>query len=113
MDEKELLSILSSNIKEYRQRKKWSQSAFAEKADISINFLSDIETGKKWPSIQTMIKFANAFNIDVYELLKPENILPDKSSHVIEKYTKEILAIINKSVGNIENKYITQIKRRT
>jgi len=110
MNEKELLGIVSSNIRQYRLRGKWSQSAFSEKTGISINFLSDIENEKKWPSIQTMIKFAKAFNIDVYELLKPENILPDKSSQVIAKYTKEILATINKSVENIETKYMAQMK---
>jgi hypothetical protein len=59
-----------------------------------------------------MIKFARAFNLEVYELLKPEGILPDNSSHVIAKYTKEILAAINKSVENIETKYMAQMKPR-
>ena len=110
MNNKELLGIVSSNIRQYRLRGKWSQSAFAEKTDVSINFLSDIENGKKWPSINTMIKFAKAFNLGVYELFKPENILPDNSSQVIAKYTKEILAIINKSVEDVENKYISKMK---
>ena len=112
MDNKELLGIVSSNIRQYRLRGKWSQSAFAEKTDVSINFLSDIENGKKWPSMQTMIKFANAFNLEVYELLKPEGTLPDNSGHVIKKFTKEILATINKSVENIETKYMAQMKSR-
>jgi len=110
MNNKELLGIVSSNIRQYRLRGKWSQSSFAEKTDVSINFLSDIENGKKWPSINTMIKFAKAFNLEVYELFKPENMLPDNPSHVIAKYTKEILAAVNKSVGNIETKYIAQMK---
>ena len=112
MNEKELLCTVSSNIRQYRLGSKWSQAVFAEKTGISINFLSDIENGKKWPSIQTMVKFAKAFNIEVYELLKPGNILPDDSSQVIARYTKEIMATINKSVENIETKYIAQMKRR-
>jgi hypothetical protein len=59
-----------------------------------------------------MIKFAKAFNIEVYELLKPEGMLPDNSSQVIVKYTKEILAIINRSVENAETKYIAQLNRQ-
>jgi len=113
MDNKELLGVVSSNIRQYRLHCKWSQSAFAEKTNISINFLSDIENGKKWPSMQTMIKFAKAFNLEVYELLKPEGVLPDNSSHVLAKYTKEILTTINKSVENIETKYMGQMKHRT
>jgi len=113
MKDNELLGILSSNIRQYRLIGKFSQSALAEKADVSINFLSDIENGKKWPSIQTMSKLAKVFNIEVYELLKPSSILPDNSSQVIAKYTKELLAAINKSVDNVESKYMAQIKRRT
>jgi transcriptional regulator with XRE-family HTH domain len=112
MKEKELLGILSSNIKQYRRRGKWSQAALAEKIDISINFLSDIETGKKWPSPQTMIKFAKAFGIEVYELLKPESVLPDNSSQVIAKYTEEILDTINQSVETVQAKYTARMKSK-
>jgi transcriptional regulator with XRE-family HTH domain len=113
MKEKDLLGILSTNIRQYRLRGKLSQAALAEKADISINFLSDIETVKKWPSPQTMIKLAKVFNIEVYELLKPEGILPDNSGQTIAKYTEEILATINKSVGSVQNKYMAKLKRRS
>ena len=113
MKEKELLGILSSNIKQYRLRGKLSQAALSEKASISINFLSDIETGKKWPSPQTMIKLAKVFSIEVYELFKPEGVLPDTSGQVIAKYTEEVLAMINKSVENVQTKYIAKLKHRS
>ena len=112
MKEKELLGILSSNIRQYRLRGKLSQAALAEKAGISINFLSDIETGKKWPSPQTMIKLAKVFGVEVYELFKPEGILPDISDQAIARYTEEVLATINKSVENVQTKYMAKLKRR-
>jgi len=112
MKEKELLGILSSNIRDYRLRNKLSQAALAEKADISINFLSDIETGKKWPSPRTLIKLAKVFSIEVYELLKPESVLPDASGQVIAKYTEEVLAVINQSVGKVQTKYMARLKGR-
>lgn len=111
MNERELLAVVSSNVRRYRLCGRWSQAVLAEKTGISTNFLSDIETGKKWPSILTMIKFAEVFSIEVYELLKPEGLLPDNSSHVISRYTQEVLAVITKSVENVETKYISQMKR--
>jgi len=110
--EKDLLGILSSNIRQYRLRNKLSQAALAERANISINFLSDIETGKKWPSPRTLIKFANEFSIDAYELLKPEGVLPDASGQVIAKYTEDVLAVINQSVGKVQAKYAARLKGR-
>ena len=90
MTERELLKIFSSNIRLYRNRFKFSQADLAEKVNISINFLSDIETGKKWASPVTMVKFANVFNLKAYELLKPLDLLPDNYDNVIEKFTEDI-----------------------
>jgi transcriptional regulator with XRE-family HTH domain len=86
MTERELRKIFRSNILLYRTRFRWSQAELAEKINISINFLSDIERRKKWASPVTMVKFANVFNVKVYELLKPSDLLPDNYSHTIEKF---------------------------
>ena len=90
MTERELLKIFSQNIRLYRTRFKWSQAELAEKINISINFLSDIENGKKWASPITMIKFANAFNVEAYELLKPLDVLPEDYSHIVEKFAEDV-----------------------
>jgi transcriptional regulator with XRE-family HTH domain len=90
MTERKLLGILSMNIKQHRARLRWSQAELAEKVDISINFLSDIETGKKWASPNTMVKFADVFNIETYELLKPNHIVSNEAAHILEKYTEDI-----------------------
>jgi transcriptional regulator with XRE-family HTH domain len=95
MTERDLLKVFGANIKENRARLRWSQAELAEKIDISINFLSDIETGKKWASPVTMVKLADVFQIEAYELLKPIGILPDKANIVIERYTEDVFLAIN------------------
>jgi transcriptional regulator with XRE-family HTH domain len=95
MNERELLKTFGANIKHYRGLFTWSQAELAEKADISINFLSDIETGKKWASPVPMVKFADIFHIEVYELFKPDHIMPDKAGSVIQKYTGDVLTAIS------------------
>jgi len=90
MTTNELLLTLSINLKKQRNRQKWTQAELAEKANISINFLSDIETSKKWPSPATLVKLAGVFGIEVYELLKPEYVLADNFPELIEKYKEDI-----------------------
>jgi transcriptional regulator with XRE-family HTH domain len=90
MTERELLKIFSQNIKLYRTRFRWSQAELAEKINISINFLSDMENGKKWASPITMVKFANTFNVKAYELLKPLDLLPEDYNHVVEKFAEDV-----------------------
>jgi len=94
MTEKELQEIFSSNIHLFRTRLKLTQAKLANKIGVSINFLNDVERGKKWASPKTMVKFANVFNVKVYELLKPMDILPDNYSGVIEKFAEDVHASI-------------------
>ena len=110
MTEQDLRAILSKNIKRFRSYQKISQADFAEKVDISIPFLSDIENGKKWVSPITLAKIADALNIEVYELLKPETIIPDNAVNILEKYTADIQKIFGDTLDNIQNHYIQQIK---
>ena len=112
MTEKDLRAILSQNIRKLRGYRNFSQADFAEKIDISIPFLSDIENGKKWVSPTTLIKMADAFNIEAYELLKPETIIPDNVVNILEKYTADIYKIFGDALNNIQHNYIKQIKKK-
>ena len=105
MTERELLRVFSANIKHYRALFKWSQAELAEKVDISITFLSDIENGKKWASPTTIVKFADVFRVEVYEFFKPENILPDKDDSIIQKYTDDVFTAISR----IRDAYIKRL----
>jgi transcriptional regulator with XRE-family HTH domain len=71
MEERELRAVLAENIKKYRTKRGWNQLILAEKLDISANFLSEIETGKGWVSPLTLVKLANALEIEVFELFTP------------------------------------------
>jgi transcriptional regulator with XRE-family HTH domain len=110
MTERDLRAVLSQNIRRFRGYRKLSQADFAEKVDISIPFLSDIENGKKWVSPATLLKMANALSIEAYELLKPETIIPDNAVNILEKYTADIYKIFGNTLNDIQQNYIKQIK---
>jgi len=112
MTEKELRAILSQNIRRFRSYRRLSQADFAEKMDISIPFLSDIENGKKWVSPATLVKMAEALSIEAYELFRPETIIPDNAVNILEKYTADIYQIFGDSLNNIQHSYIKQIKNK-
>jgi transcriptional regulator with XRE-family HTH domain len=112
MTENSLKAIFGQNIRRFRSFRNLSQASFAEKIDISIPFLSDIENGKKWVSPASLLKIANALDIEVYELLKPETFIPDNSVNILEKYTAEIYQNFKNTLINIQNNYIRQIKNQ-
>jgi transcriptional regulator with XRE-family HTH domain len=92
-EEQALRNLLSANIKKYRHRRNWSQFSLAARIDISTNFLADIEAGNTWVSSQTLVRLAKAFEIEVYELLKPEK--PDDSGKDQEEDNR-IKALLNR-----------------
>ena len=98
MEEKELRSILSSNIKMGRMKASLSQLAFAGKIGISANYLSNIERCKAWVSPPTIVKIANALNIEPYELFKVDKITyggdVDKLQLYVEENRKAVLNLL-------------------
>jgi transcriptional regulator with XRE-family HTH domain len=111
MDEWDLRRILSVNIKKYRAYRKLSQEKLAEKLNISIPFLSDIENGKKWVSPRTLAKMADVFMVQAYELLRPEQELPDNPANIIEKYTADVYAAFGRTLEELYKNYITRVHK--
>jgi len=65
----EIQSLLIENVKRHRSRLGLTQSKLAELCDLSPNFISSVESGKKIPSIETMQKLVDALDIKPYQLL--------------------------------------------
>jgi len=115
--EQALKDILKENIKKLRQRRDLSQFALAAKLDISTNFLADIEAGNTWVSALTLYKLAKAFDIEPYELLKPEKKdLASKeqkeiaqSKKMLDSFSKDLAEVlknsVDKSVAHLKKQY--------
>ena len=109
-EEKALKDILKENIKKYRKRRDLSQFALASQIDLSTNFLADIEAGNTWVSAQTLIKLAKAFEIEPYELLKPEADSPDSAGQndIIDRFSKDLAVVVKNSV----DKTVERLKKQ-
>ena len=67
---------IGKRLKEIRKREGLSQASLAEKADLSAQYVSQIETAKKRASLESLVKMANAMHVSVDDLLygnMPEN----------------------------------------
>jgi len=110
MTEEQLRDIVRTNIKRYRSYRKWTQAEFAEKLDISINFLSDIENGKRWISPASMVKFASVLNIEPFELFKPADTPSPSVSFLFSKYNDEVTQAVSDSLKQVYNYYHSQVE---
>lgn len=55
--------ILGEKIRELREERNYTLSDLAERAGLSVSYLSEIERGAKRPSIKTLDKISNALNV--------------------------------------------------
>jgi transcriptional regulator with XRE-family HTH domain len=63
MDGQAVKAALGKNIKFLRSRWGFTQAVLAEKADISIIFLSSIERGTKYPKPDVLARIAQALEV--------------------------------------------------
>lgn len=66
----EQYNVISHNIKYYREKQKISQEKLAEKADLSISYIKQLESGKifKNLTLTTLLKLSKALNININKL---------------------------------------------
>ena len=61
---------LGDNMKRIRTKKKMSQGDIARALEVDRGYISNIENGKKNPTIATIAKIAEALKVSPNELLK-------------------------------------------
>ena len=73
MTEYELFNAYTSNIRRLRTERNMTQAKLAEEANLSDKYISYIETGRQWGSIETLLKLANALGVEPADLLRANN----------------------------------------
>lgn len=61
---------LGQNIKRLREKKGWTQEELAEKAELHISYIGQIERGLRYPSLKVLFKISDALGIKITDLFK-------------------------------------------
>ena len=105
MVERELKDTLGKNIKFFRFRKQFSQADLAEKAHISITFLSNLERGNNFPQPRTLCNLAEALDVQVWELFRGETASNEHESAIIDHLTDDFIKHVNIAMENVRKQY--------
>ena len=107
MDGQGIKATLGKNIKLVRNHRQYSQALLAEKADISITFLSNIERGLKFPNPAVLAQISDSLGVEVCELFKTSsapNIAPivvrNDSKKMLDRLSKVMTRKVNTAVNN-------------
>ena len=79
----DLLKIFAKNLKLYRDVEDISQAKLAELCGISLNYVSLIEMGRKFPGPDNIVQLAKALRVKPYHLFL--DLEEDKADPVISK----------------------------
>jgi transcriptional regulator with XRE-family HTH domain len=106
MTEKDIRKLFSLNLRRLRTRGDLSQLTLAGKANLTHNFINDIENGKKWISPKTMAKLTTALGIAPHELFLPDSKLNQEDSERLSNYIDDLSDSLIKSVADLKTKYL-------
>lgn len=80
----DIKKLLGQRIKEIRKKRRMTQEKLAEKVGIEPPNMSYIETGRFYPSPDTLCKIAKSLDVKIYELYKFDYLRP------VEELKKEL-----------------------
>ena len=70
MNEIPIETVISENIKSLRKKLGWSQELLAEKTGVSAPYITQIEVGKRTPSLDIGEKLAFALGVEYNTLFE-------------------------------------------
>ena len=103
MNIKELKAVYTANLRTLRTQKKLSQAEISEKVHITEKFYSDLETGRKWGSFETIVDLANAFGVEPYELFLPAGSIISHNERRTKDLMKRLRANFSELVDTMED----------
>ena len=103
-------AALGKRIRESRISKGYTQQDLADRAEIGVVYISEIERGIKMPSLNIFIKIVDALEVSVDYVLRDE--LPSGKEYICTEITEKLLVLTpnqRKTASDILNAYISNL----
>ena len=101
-------SKFGKRVQENRLKRKLTAEQLAEKVNVSVTFMREIERGNKKPNLDNFVKIVNELGVTADDLLC-DSIEKD-TSLVLNKVTKGMEGLSNEQAGLIAALVDTMIK---
>ena len=105
MNTQEIKELFGRNVKYFRFHRHLSQADLAEKADISVTFLSNIERGKMFPKVETLSRLTESLDVDVFELFRAD-LVDKEHKEIINRLSEDITSKVNLALEDVFKVYL-------
>ena len=103
-------AALGRRIRESRVKKGYTQQELADRAEIGVVYLSEIERGVKMPSLNIFIKIIDGLDVSADYVLRDE--LPSGKEYICNEITEKVLSLTpsqRKTATDILNAYLSNL----
>ena len=103
--------MLGKRIREARRAQHLTQEVLAERAEIGVVYLGELERGIKTPSVAVFSQIALALNVSADYLLR--DVLPTGKEYVFDDLTKKLEGLTpkqRKTVIDIIDAYLNNLE---
>ena len=97
--------MFSKNLKRLRTVANLSQVSLAAEADLTHNFINDIENGKKWISPETLGKLATALKAEPYQFFISDSKWNDRGAEMFNLYLTDLQDSFEKMVEEYRDRF--------
>jgi len=85
----EIQTIFAGNMKKYRKLANITQEKLADLCNTDYRYIGQIETGRRYPSLEFIGKIATALNIAPYRLFYDDTDTDNEGIAVLQKEQKQ------------------------
>ncbi|MBO5137645.1 MAG: helix-turn-helix transcriptional regulator [Spirochaetaceae bacterium] len=97
----EIVEILGNNIRNLRKESGWTQEKLAEKAEISVPFMTQIELGRKTASLEVIEKIAKALGVSYERLFNTEKLETMDVKHKLQILEKDLVSTVANHIHTV------------
>ncbi|MDR1804490.1 MAG: helix-turn-helix domain-containing protein [Treponema sp.] len=105
---KNIRTLFSKNLKRLRALANLSQVNLAAEADLTHNFINDIESGKKWVSAETIEKLAIALKAEPYQFFISDSKWDDRGAEIFSLYLNDFQDSFEKMVDEYRGRFLPE-----
>ena len=105
---KNIRTMFSKNLKRLRAIANLSQINLAVEANLTHNFINDIENGKKWVSAETIEKLAIALKAEPYQFFISDSKWDDKGAEIFALYLNDFQDSCIKMVDEYRGRFLPE-----
>ncbi|MDR1128234.1 MAG: helix-turn-helix domain-containing protein [Treponema sp.] len=102
----DIARLFGKNLKRIRGNKKMSQLTLANMADLTHNFINEIENGRKWVSSDTIAKLAAILEAEPFQFFIPDQSVGDIDTQIFQEYIDEMSVSFGRMVQEFRAQYL-------